>query len=142
MDLKRKKIIFWSVVITLFISTFLLIWVGTSSVLFEGGILNGRVIQITLSLTILSLPPVLFYRLLIGRIPVTPHNDSLPGYVLFVFLQVVVSFILLINWFDDYFFNPPKWVVPILGVLILIYGIHKISRRIIFKFMMEEDETI
>ena len=140
MDLKQKKTIFWCVVITLLISILLLIWFNDFEDIFKKGIWNGLGLSVFLSLSLLSLPSVIFYRLLIGKIPLNTNYQGVDFYIIFIVLLGGISFVILDSWFSDFLRNPPKWILPISLVIILFYGIHKILKRFIFEFKKDDGE--
>jgi len=141
MELKQKKTIFWSVVITLFISTFLLIWFESDGVFFDNGIWNGLFILLILSLMFLSLPSVLLYRILIGKIPINTNNMGYDYYIVFILMLVLLILFYTERWIGNIFRNPPEWLLPVLVVIILVYGIHKILKHFVFEFKKEESDN-
>ncbi len=135
MDLKQKKTIFWSVVITLLFSTSLFTWFT-----FEGinqkGIWRGISDSVFLTLLLCSLPSVIFYRLLIGRIKV---GDNWTYYLWILFLGLII-FTVLQNRLGEYLFNPPRELIFLFELVILVYIIHKILKRFVFDFEEEKEE--
>jgi|LakMenEpi03Aug12_release.lakeMendotaPanAssembly.Ray.scaffolds.fasta_scaffold98819_5 MFS family permease len=141
MELKQKKTIYWSVVLTLLISTFLLILYNDYEDIFKEGIWNGLGMLFVGSLIILSLPSVLFYRVLIGKIPINPNNMGMDYYIGFILIVVMISFFMLSPWIGNFFNNPPHWLLPMLVVIILSYVVHKLLKRFVFEFKKEESEN-
>ena len=138
MDLKQRKTIFWSVVLTtFFISNSLTIWWRYGEI-FEEGIWNGIGVSIMFSITLLSLPSVIFYRVLIGRIPV---DNNIGFYYLFILMLGTFSFGVLIRRFGEYISNPPKEIIFLVEIIILVYLIHKIMKQFIFNFKKGEDQN-
>jgi hypothetical protein len=145
MELKQKKTIYWSVVLTLLISIFLLILYNVYEEIFKEGIWNGLGMLFLLfvySSLVLFLPSVLFYRVLIGKIPIDLGTNLGDYYFLFVFLLGILSFFMLEQWIKIYLINPLEEILPVLVVIILIYVVHKLFKRFVFELKtitFEED---
>jgi hypothetical protein len=139
MDLKQKKTIFWSVVLTIFfIINFLHIWdVGIEKV-FQEGIGDGFIRLIIVPLGFLFVPSVLFYRILIGKILV--NTD---GYVqfFFFFFMYFILFMMFTPSVNNYLINPPSWLYQLSFFIILGYGLNKLLKHFVFKIEDEESEN-
>jgi hypothetical protein len=106
---------------------------------------NKGIIEILVSLLIstllLILPSILFYRILIGKIPVSKNYQGFDFYYGLVLILGATSFSIFIDtWIWDYFTNPPEWLLPLLLGIIWTYGIHKILKRFVFDFNKKENE--
>ena len=139
MDLKQKKTIFWSVVLTIFfIINFLHIWdVGIEKV-FQEGIGDGFVRLIIVPLGLLFVPSVLFYRILIGKILV--NTDGYVHFFIF-FLMYFILFMMFTPSVNNYLINPPSWLYQLSFFIILGYGLNKLLKHFVFKIEDEESEN-
>jgi hypothetical protein len=138
MDLKQKKTIFWSVVITLLLSTSLFTWFTFEGINQEG-IWRGIFGSLLFSSILFSLPSVIFYRLLIGRIKVGDGESSGFYYVWISILGIIILTVLT-RRLGGYLSNPPRELIILYELIILLYIIHKILKRFVFDFKKEEEQ--
>jgi hypothetical protein len=71
-------------------------------------------------------------------------SPSKPSFVLLLMSGAMLVLLILFyteRWIGNIFRNPPEWLLPVLVVIILVYGIHKILKHFVFEFKKEESDN-
>ena len=104
---------------------------------FQGGIWRGIFGSLLFSSILFSLPSVIFYRLLIGRIKV---GESSGFYYVWISILGMIILTVLTRRLGGYLSNPPRELIILYELIILLYILHKILKRFVFDFKEEEKQ--
>jgi uncharacterized membrane protein YraQ (UPF0718 family) len=143
MELKQKKTIYWSVVLTLLISIFLY-KITTDDTTFNEGIWNGIILTMFLSSLFLYLPSLIIWRVIFGKINYEYSWDDIPWYIFILCLPSIIMLYTLINYnileIIQNFLVEYVMVITFLFFLISSFFIsHLVFKTFIFNFFKEDN---
>ena len=144
MDLKQKKIIFWSVVITLFISIFTFFFIDVEY--YKNDDIRDRIgISILRTFFLIYPPSIIIWRVFFGKI--NYRIRYIGSLRLFIYISKILMYVAFIMIYIRGFIikvsdliSEHSWgITNILIILILSFVIHLIFKKFIFNFIKGEE---
>jgi hypothetical protein len=144
MELKQKKTIFWSVVLTLLFSISLYL-ITTQDTTYNEGIWRGITLSIILTSIILYLPSLIVWRIIFGKINYSLSLDNnILLYFIILTLPSIFMFFTLINY--NTLIIIQNFLVEYVRVIIFLFFLissffisHLILKTFIFNFFKEDN---
>ena len=148
MELKQKKTIYWSVILTLLISISIFFLITDESGLKkEEGVWMGISFSILQTLILLYLPSLIIWRIMIGKIDYRIRNIESLRFVIYIFqIIILVSFIMM--YFKGFFIKVSDFlseysreITAIFTLLGLSFLLHIVLKTFIFNIIKGEKQT-
>jgi hypothetical protein len=144
MELKQKKTIFWSVVLTLLFSISLY-QITTQDTIYNEGIWRGITLSIFISSMILYLPSLIVWRIIFGKINYSLSLDNnILLYFIILFLPSIIMFFTLIKYnileiIQNFLVEYVREITSLFFLISLFFISHLVFKTFIFNFFKEDN---